>query len=264
MNVISGDGIAGMEVHVPRPATIEASYWENDNISHGGRGRIVGLALVEEGKPLRRAFQLVSVRWAFCRRPARAPKDAVVLTSTSRWGGKRWRVPAGDYRLYLIADGAPVEVRLRLDGLDGRTALLPAAPVAGRIATPQTTVGTTGHLFLGRDRPMVMPAPGLLINGDTSGFSTTPHFSARGECFWRGRFDQEPVERSIPGPHCYNWAERGGLGAGGGVFGGGSSAWGMGTVPRGRWQSSYWSADASAFPKSRFLTLWLAYEDLAR
>jgi hypothetical protein len=36
-------------------------------------------------------------------------------------------VPAGDYALYLLADGAPVRVTLRLHGLRGSTTLTPPA-----------------------------------------------------------------------------------------------------------------------------------------
>jgi hypothetical protein len=42
---------------------------------------------------------------------------------------ERCSVPAGDYRLYLIADNSPVTVAIRLDGLTGTQALTPTSTV---------------------------------------------------------------------------------------------------------------------------------------
>jgi hypothetical protein len=106
-----------------------------------------------------------------------------------------------------------------------------------------------------------MPEPGLLIDGDTSGLMLGPSVSASGNCFWRGR--DEDAFHATPGPHCYEFAERGGYGGDVSMLGGGGSSWGIGTVPAGLWQSSYWSANATAFPQSEFVTLWLSYEGRA-
>lgn len=262
VNVVSGDSIAGMEVRIPRPTSIQANPFENRDISYEGRGRVIGIALVEEGAPLSRAFQLVGVEWDFCGKPGCASRDRTVLTHASDWGSRRWKIPAGDYRLYLIADGAPVEVELRLEGLEGRRTLRPSGRVAGRIAIPTGAAHPSDNLFLGRARTMGMPTAGLLIDGNSAGFDRTPHGSARGACFWR-RGDDGDVVRSTPGPHCYEFAERGGMGAGFGLAGG-NSAWGIGNVPAGRWRSSYWAVNVSAFPRTDFLTLWLSYEDPVR
>ncbi|MDQ3914649.1 MAG: hypothetical protein M3323_04850 [Actinomycetota bacterium] len=267
VNVVSGDHIAGMEVHVPRDATIEADPFSNDDVSYSGDGRVVGVVLVEEGPRAGRAFQLVSVRWAFCGAPGCRPErhDVTELTTTSSWRGKRWRIPAGDYRLYLVTDGAPATVTLRLAGLEGRTALHPNARVAGRIAAPTATAAATptDHLFLGRARPMVMPADGLLIDGGTTDYGLGPSAGTQGACFWRGR-GEEDLEQQIPGPHCREFAERGGWSYSTTTFGGGWATWGIGTVPAGKWRSSYYAANAAAVPESDFVTLWLAYEDPVR
>jgi hypothetical protein len=265
VNVISGDHIAGMSVHIPRPTSIEGDSFSNDDVSYSGRGRIVGLVLVEEDTRLSKAAELVSVRWSFCGKPGCRPRgdDVEEITSTSDWRGKRWEIPAGDYRLYLVADGAPVDVTLRLKGLEGRTSLRPTDLVGGRIAAPSATVpDPAGHLFLGRARPVTMHAPGLLIDGNTSGFTLGPSVTAQGSCFWRGRGEQDLI-RSTPGPHCREFSERSGYALSRTTVGGGFAFWGLGHVPAGRWRSSYWSADVRAFPESDFLTLWLAYEGRA-
>lgn len=65
------------------------------------------------------------------------------------------------------------------------------------------------------------------------------------------------------GPHCYEFAERGGYSLGTTTIGGGFSSWGIGWAPAGTWQSSYWSANVTVLPQSQFLTLWLPYEGRA-
>ena len=262
VNVISGDAITGMPVRIPAPTSIEGDPFTNDDVSYSGRGRVVGLALVQEGESRRDAFEVVSVRWSFCGEPGCRPDpmDVSEITTTSDWRGKRWEIPAGDYRLYLVADGAPVEVTLQLEGLEGVTSLRPSDRVGGRIAAPTATVPEpTGHLFLGRARPVRMPAPGLLIDGHTTGFVLGPSVTAQGSCLWRGR-GEEDVLQSTPGPHCHDFAERGGRSLSTTTLGGGWAFWSIGGAPAGTWRSSYWSANTAAFPQSDFLTLWVAYE----
>lgn len=104
-----------------------------------------------------------------------------------------------------------------------------------------------------------MPAPGLLIDGDTTGFVLGPSVAAQGSCLWRGK-GEEDIQQSTPGPHCYEFAERGGRSASTTTLGEGWSTWGTGHVPPGTWRSSYWSANTAAFPQSDFLTLWVSYE----
>lgn len=218
--MISGDSISGTPVRILEPVTVEGDPFSNDDVSYSGPGRVVGLALAEEGGSLRKASELVSVRWSFCGEPGCEPDPGEVteLTTSSDFRGKTWEIPAGDYRLYLTADGEPVDVALRLHGLAGTTRLRPSRPVAGAITAPTSLLPVPArHLFLGRAEPVAMPAPGLLIDGDTSGYSAT-------------------------------------------YGGGSWAFWGLGHVPAGKWRSSYWSVDATALPQSSFLTLWVSYE----
>lgn len=266
VNVISGDHISGMEVNIPRPVTIEGDPFSNDDVSYSGNGRVVGVVLVEDDPSARRPFQMVSVRWSFCGSPGCKPDPYTdELTYTSDWRGKRWRIPAGDYRLYLVADGEDATVTLRLPELEGRTSLRPSYRVGGGITAPKPTGVSlpTDHLYLGRAKPVVMPAAGLLIDGDSVEHGLGPSAGARGSCFWRGR-GEETLEEQIPGPHCVTFAKNSGFGSGFSVLGGGSAAWGLRNVSAGRWRSSYWAANAAAVPDTEFVTLWVAYEDLVR
>jgi hypothetical protein len=260
VNVISGDRIAGMRVHVPRDADVSEEAFNNSNLSYSGKGRVVGVVLVQDGPPLRRAYQFVSTRWDFCGSPGCSGEWQISLTHGINWHGRHgYRIPAGDYRLYLIADGAPVRIELRLDGLTGSTDLRPDVGVPGRIASPDSMVPSpASQVFLGSAQSMNMPTYGLLIDADEHEHG--PGAGASGSCYWRAKEDDGP-ERSVPGPHCLTFAERGGIGAGFSTLGGGSASWGTGNVGPGKWRSSYWSAYASPNVTSQFVALWLAYED---
>jgi len=69
--------------------------------------------------------------------------------------------PPGDYNLYLLADGSPVTVTLRLAGLPGSVELAPTAPAdyRGGFLPPRYSV-PTGHYF-SADRTEPLPLGGL-------------------------------------------------------------------------------------------------------
>lgn len=85
VNVVSGSHLAGMPVHIPEATSVEGDPFSNDNVSYSGPGRIVGVALVQEGGPLRDAHELVSVRWSFCGEPGCRPDpmDVSEITTSS-------------------------------------------------------------------------------------------------------------------------------------------------------------------------------------
>jgi hypothetical protein len=45
-------------------------------------------------------------------------------------------LPAGDYSLYLLTDGAPADITLRLHGLEGCTTVLPTTPAEYKLSFP--------------------------------------------------------------------------------------------------------------------------------
>ena len=69
--------------------------------------------------------------------------------------------PPGEYLLYVLADGDPVTVTLRLDGLSGRVDLSPTTPAhyGGGFLPPRYSV-PTGHYY-SADRAEEMPLGGI-------------------------------------------------------------------------------------------------------
>lgn len=55
-----------------------------------------------------------------------------------------FRLPAGSYRLYLLTDGAPATVTLRLGGLSGRTSVTPSRRVPFDLYTPAAIAMSPG------------------------------------------------------------------------------------------------------------------------
>ena len=124
INVITGDRIAGMRVRIPKPVALPEEPFDNPNISISGAGRVVGIVLVEEGTPLREAYQLVSTRWDFCGARGCSGDWKTSLTHGMNWRGRHgYRIPAGDYRLYLIADGADARSRSAGESAPSRSTL---------------------------------------------------------------------------------------------------------------------------------------------
>ncbi len=61
-------------------------------------------------------------------------------------GGPRTHIlPAGDYRLYLLADGEPTQVTLKLAGLAGETHLEPDFPAPVDLKTPEEQLLAREH-----------------------------------------------------------------------------------------------------------------------
>lgn len=52
-------------------------------------------------------------------------------------------LPAGDYLLHLVSEGAPVEVRLELEGLRGKTTIRPSAPAGSGFSMPDAENSTS-------------------------------------------------------------------------------------------------------------------------
>jgi hypothetical protein len=132
--VVTGSRAASMTVVLPRAATVRIATLtaHSDNVAVTGNGRVAGLDLRrEDGGPT--APHLFAALTNGCYAPRCAAREHIVTTFADRFpsspaGGDltRYTLPAGRYRLVLIADGVPVTVRLRLDGLGGTSTLRPA------------------------------------------------------------------------------------------------------------------------------------------
>ena len=143
-NVISGTTTSGMSVVLPRDSSVDV-----DNLGRyvglTGGGRMSGLILTgSDLKDASRPF-LAVLRAGFCGAPGCTPKKSQragfgFFKGSSSSSGYL-TLPAGEYQLYLVADGAPVRATLELPGLRGRARLTPSRSVVSSITEPALGVG---------------------------------------------------------------------------------------------------------------------------
>lgn len=137
-NVLTATRSASMAVRLARPATIRdpllADGAANDVVVTT-RGRFAAFALVQEG--VRERDQLVFVGGNV---PG-AGSAAYVYGANGVAGGASWRLPAGNYTLHVVTDGAhSAVIRLRLLGLTGSTRLAPRTANGAAAALPKASV----------------------------------------------------------------------------------------------------------------------------
>lgn len=180
-NVIVAHKSTRVAVRLPAAARVALldETRRNPDASFSGLGRIVGVALVQDGQPTRYSptgdeidgpRYWFSSRWSWCGKPGCLSKRPRYLTSALYWDALdregRITLPAGDYTLHVLTDGAPVRVRLTLHGLRGGTRLHPASPAKRVINQFGTTAAGGPVVSSGSVRNRVrLPDRGLLILG---------------------------------------------------------------------------------------------------
>lgn len=136
--VLKGSRSGVLAVRLPRPAEISVAevppQTSSTDVRIQGKGRITGFVLHGDGAWNRPT--VFSLRVADCTSPGcTAPWPPfyyswVNLGPTAQTSGT---LPAGDYHLYLVADGAPTTVTIHFHGLPGRVVLTPPATASTRI-----------------------------------------------------------------------------------------------------------------------------------
>lgn len=169
--------------------------------SHGD-GRLTGFMLIQQGVPKRDAAAIHGLTIGRCNeRACKARKNEVRFVWGSNFRGK---VPKGIYRLYVVADGAPVTVTVRAERLAGDVAARPNDPVKTdlRTLTPRVDVegahsvysaGDFTRLDAGRPDFAFM---GLWVTADAPAAAT-----AWGDCIYYndGRADPPEDRAFLPG-----------------------------------------------------------------
>lgn len=205
---IQGSRTSYVEVKVPRPASLSTkvslgrSSGPNPDVSIQGKGPFVGVVLVPDPLPADPAgAALVAGRFSTCSGPAcpsgRGPIN-YISSGPEKKGGHE--IPAGDYRLYLIADEGSASVTLRLDGLGGKTRLTPRTEAPGLAYAPEVRKDiNTGGAYYGA---------GKYFDGGTAGVAAQAMFFSSedfrgadyGSCLYRGPV--LPPEQSAFGVQC--------------------------------------------------------------
>ena len=158
-NVISGNRTKLMQVVLPADVDMPTRRLGR-TVDIAGAGRAAGFALIAR-RPVDGVRHLYSVvRAGFCGVEACAPgaterASFLFFDGDERTDDATIELPAGDYLLYVIADGAPVTVTLRLPGLTGQARMRPATvadfevtePTVSAHETHSSTVYSNGDSF---------------------------------------------------------------------------------------------------------------------
>lgn len=159
------------------PATVDIeSSWTsadgsdpNKDLVVKGRGRVIGFVLTQmssSSPPTSNAPTLIGLQVGLCDSPGCAPQ-APPLFGVLAYGdrvrldanGSHATLPAGRYGLYALTDGAPVDVQLRLHGLQGSSLLTPTTSISAAIYPTQADA--TGVRYDGQ-AAVHLPTPGLI------------------------------------------------------------------------------------------------------
>lgn len=210
VNILSGSDSGSIAVHLSSDAVVDLRSattrlrGPNPNIGIRGSGRFVGFALV--GQPFTRVRErgrfLLAGRFADCSAPGCEPSEFPINYVNGLAPGRgRVVLESGDYRLFLIADGAPVRIKLTfIEGPSGRALLRP-----GR--TDTIDLQTLATRFWNEQGQTTWWA-GSHFNGGQIGFSVSSVFvtadqlngTELGVCQYNR--PGPPPEEIAYGPHC--------------------------------------------------------------
>ena len=204
--------LAGSESYVrdvvlPRTTTFAEETWHTTWRIHAPRGRFAGFALRRAGTDDNQAAFAVTRGYCLTRACVR-PAWVGAYGSGCICGGGAVPIgllvlPAGRYRLHLIADGAPVTVTLTFPGLTGKVAIRAGSPHRTVIDTPQPAVldppigppaGMGGNRY-SAGATHTAPHGGIYYLLAWKTFAVSPPKSVNqiGLCMFRGRATPGPL-----------------------------------------------------------------------
>lgn len=193
--VIHGGSSSFMKVVIPKRVWLSGAHdlWiphlTNPDVAVSGRGRVIGLVLtkMEDKRHGDERATLVVTRYGMCRGRACVPgpqpvKDVVAYGENTQTADDLSRIdlPAGIYGLYLITDGAPVTVSLRLHGLSGTRDLAPTRPAS--VTQIEALPDATGRHFSGAGN-FTFRGLGILLEAYITR-SDIAEMPQGGTCFW--------------------------------------------------------------------------------
>jgi len=137
---LHGDATSWMRVRLPQPVTVSTKPFDNPLVTVLDGGDIAGVVLKQD-VPFG-GIEVVGMRADLCPQP-RCAGEALATTHVVDPAAERHRrrvtLPAGKYLLYLITNGAPTQVRLKLPGLPGQASFAPTVPARVAFGEPETT-----------------------------------------------------------------------------------------------------------------------------
>lgn len=153
---------------MPKGARWKWDPFDSRSLSIRGDGRVAGFILLHQATKHPRG--LIGVAFRVCDQPAcKKGWSGWLTTMVIPIGlkppekGLTFDMPAGDYRAYVIADGAPVDVRLELQDVKGATGIAPMHPVGSAVGVdaapePIKNFFTAGSTFDLKGRGLAVQA----------------------------------------------------------------------------------------------------------
>lgn len=191
-NVIRTDSLGHVVFHVPR----SIDFGRDFHIALEGSGRIYGYVFWKAGEMVESTPSVQEVEFSNC--AARACREKRVFDAEPLALGFEDEIPAGDYEMYVFADGNDVTVTITVDTLSGQRRFTPT-PVAGEVVTPTGRVDATAPYLYSAGDFTKFEKPTLAIVGLWA--TSAPHvFTAIGDCEYYGRrLESSPTVAFTPG-----------------------------------------------------------------
>jgi hypothetical protein len=155
VSTIVGSRPSVMRVNIPDRLVLPLDDAVADLIDIKGEGRATGFVLLSAADSSTGSFSMYGgvvmsgCEKAACKAPREERAGSIVYAGRTDKDETQVELPAGPYDLYLIADGAPVRVRLRIPGLGGRATYKPTTEVSKFVTTPDEVVqeSSTGATY---------------------------------------------------------------------------------------------------------------------
>lgn len=168
VTTIEGGRSGWVPVHLPR----DVDNVEDMKVSFGGDGRIISFVMTKEaGKyPLGEGPTLIGWSFGRCEEKGCVAKGFLISYSIATGPLKEKKghlfLPAGDYRIYFVQDGAPASVRFDFEDLPGKTNLPLPNRLTKRVKTlvPRSDVIGMENVYWG-GRATAIEGPGASILG---------------------------------------------------------------------------------------------------
>lgn len=142
---VTGDATSVTTVRLPK--AIDPIF--GMSVTFSGAGRVRGLVLTQRGESVFETPTYATVAPNRC--PAAGCPDEGVRGAGFFTGVDRRELPAGEYRMFLIADGAPIRANVVIEDLSGETTIAPKEPAEADVDSFQTRRLTTpdGTVYVG-------------------------------------------------------------------------------------------------------------------